>query len=104
MRHIRERGFDHIDVIANKMACEDRFRVRRLLYRNNNTVQVGADAEKRKEQAQKAYAIRGSVDTDANYLLLDDVWTTGSSMLAACNLLRACGCQKINIAVIAKSG
>lgn len=103
-KHIRERGFDHIGKLARLLSNNDNLYVSPILLRGNNTVQVGASQEERKKQAQTAYVARGGIDSYANYLLLDDVWTTGSSMLAACEVLRACGCSRINVAVMAKSG
>lgn len=103
-RHIRERGFDHIGLLARKIERRSSSRVSPVLRRGNKAVQVGANEKVRKKQAESAYIVKDNIDTEANYLLLDDVWTTGSSMLAACNKLRAYGCQKISIAVLAKSG
>ena len=97
-RHIRERGFDHIGLVAKKM----RSPVERALMRNKNTVQVGASREERASQAKEAYRAL-KIDSRKNYLLLDDVWTTGSSMMAATQKLREMGVNKIGIAVIARS-
>ncbi len=105
MRHIRERGFDHMLKLAQAMMrCREGLIVEQALVRVNKTVQVGASEERRREQAKSAYKVREELDIDANYLLVDDVWTTGSSMQAACEVLRARGCQKINIAVVARNG
>ncbi len=103
-RHIRERGFDHMAKLAQKVAQMNDLKVAKVLVRGNNAVQVGASMEKRKEQAKTAYVARSGIDTSANYLLIDDVWTTGSSMLAAAKTLREAGCKNLNVAVIAKSG
>lgn len=98
-KHIRERGFDHIGLIAKKTG----WRVEKLLKRRNKTVQVGASAEMRKKQAATAYRIAGKIDPKAEYLLMDDVWTTGSSMLAAHDMLQKAGAEKISVVVIAKT-
>lgn len=103
-RHIRERGFDHIDLLVKKFVRLNACRRSRALIRGNNAVQVGASEEKRIEQAKTAYIPKNDIDRDANYLLVDDVWTTGSSMLAACSALQKAGCKNLNIAVIARSG
>ncbi len=103
-RHIRERGFDHIDLLVKKFVRMNACTRSRALIRGNNAVQVGASEAKRAEQAKTAYIPKDNIDRDANYLLIDDVWTTGSSMMAACNALQKVGCKNINIAVIAKSG
>ena len=97
-RHIRERGFDHIGLICKKM----RMPVEKALVRRKNTVQVGASVEERHEQAKTAYRLR-RIDVDRKYLLVDDVWTTGSSMMAAANLMREAGVKNLAIAVIARS-
>ncbi len=46
--------------------------VKQLLVRTNNTVQVGANAERRMEQALTAYKAREMSNTE-KYVLLDDV-------------------------------
>ena len=45
--------------------------------------------------------IQKEADSDVNYLLLDDVWTTGASMLAAEKVMRAAGAKKVMGVVIA---
>ena len=102
-KHIRERGFDHVYDIACWLAGAYGCRVEKALIRANNTVQVGADAKKRVEQARTAYAAR-NVNASKKYILLDDVWTTGSSMLAACNEMQKAGAKNISVIVLTKSG
>ena len=97
-KHVRERGFDHVGLVARKMGSP----VARALVRNKNTVQVGASREMRISQAKEAYRV-ADVNPEAKYLLLDDVWTTGSSMMAAVQKLRDAGAKKIGIVVIARS-
>lgn len=103
MKHVRERGFDHTAKLAHYLARANGLRMAKVLVRGNNAVQVGASEEKRKEQAKTAYIVKPDIDQSENYLLLDDVWTTGSSMLAACDALQRAGCKNINVAVLAKS-
>lgn len=75
-----------------------------MIERANNTVQVGASNEKRKVQAKEAYIVSQKLNPLKTYILLDDVWTTGSSMMAAYEKIFQAGARKIVIAVIAKSG
>ena len=98
-RHVRERGFDHIELMCKKTGlC-----VEKALARGNDAVQVGANKEIRAKQAKTAY-IATNVEPKRNYLLVDDVWTTGASMMAACEQMRLAGAKNLSIAVIAKSG
>ena len=97
-RHIRERGFDHIGLVCRKTGLPTEY----ALVRNKNTVQVGASLEQRREQAKTAYLLK-NVDVNKNYILIDDVWTTGSSMMAAARLMREAGVKNLAIGVIARS-
>lgn len=104
-KHIRARGFDHISRIAEELACLRDESVLRALIREKNTVQVGSSRELRMTQAKRAYGLAPGVEIDpeAEYLLLDDVWTTGASMRAAAKVLRDNGAKKISGVVIVKN-
>lgn len=104
-RHVRMRGLDHTYLLAKSLAKRRGWRVQKVLARANDTVQMGTDGQKRVEQAWRAYklASRAEVDPALPYLLLDDIWTTGASLLAAREILRKAGAKKIDLAVLAKS-
>ena len=70
------------------------------MQRKNNAVQVGASAEKRREQAKTAYVAKHAVNPETEYILFDDVW---SSLLAAREVLIKAGAQKVSVAVLAKT-
>lgn len=104
-RHIRKRGFDHTLMIGRELAKRRGWKCQQVLERTNNTVQVGATAKKRKEQAEKAYKVRkkmkSEVKSGKTYLMLDDVWTTGASMCVACEKMREAGAKNIFALVMA---
>lgn len=102
-KHIRERGFDHTKVVARKLACKKGWKAQSVLARAKNTVQVGADNEQRKKQAKEAFVLRGKIRNDVTYLLFDDIWTTGASMIAGAELLKKGGARKVSGMVIAVS-
>lgn len=102
-KHIRERGFDHTKMVARKLARRRGWKTQNILIRRKNTVQVGADNEQRKKQAKKAFELRSKVRNKAIYLLFDDIWTTGASMMAGAELLKKGGAQKVFGAVIVVS-
>ncbi len=106
-RHVRERGLDHTLKIAKKLAKlrGKNYRVKQLLTRKNNTVQVGTDRKTRIAQAKEAYEIVPNIPIDPSitYILLDDVWTTGASMMAAKKKLQQAGASRIILSVIAIS-
>lgn len=78
-------------------------KLKELLLRARNTVQVGTDKRTRESQANSAYAINPKVNIDqsATYILFDDVWTTGASMQAALKKLREAGAKNFIIVLLA---
>lgn len=102
-KHIRERGFDHTKRLVDNLTQACGGESKAILLRNNNSVQVGANMNLRKQQAEMAYMARSDIDTAASYALVDDIWTTGSSMVSACVELQKVGVKDISIVVLAKS-
>ena len=99
-KHIRERGFDHtlrlcfelenfLQKRLEKLGMKVEYRD--LLVRKNKTVQVGKEKKERVKQAEKAYGIREGIKIENKtlYILVDDVTTTGASLLAAKKILQA---------------
>ncbi len=101
-KHIRVRGFDHCLLLAQEFSKIRKYKIERLLIRKNDSIQVGADREKRKAQAANAYGFNGKIDSCKGYLLLDDVFTSGSSMNNAERILRKNGAKNIYKVVLAK--
>lgn len=100
--HIRERGYDHMRLIAKRVARTKNLRQQDLLYRVTNTKQRQATATKREDQARRAFATRGTIDSSRPYLLIDDVMTTGATLKYATKTLRDSGAKQIWIAVLAR--
>jgi len=99
-KHVRQRGLDHTLILARKLAKKRGWKCERVLARAADTVQVGAKAKQRQEQAEKAYEVVRPVAAEKWYLLLDDVWTTGASMKAAERVMREAGATKLMGAVV----
>ena len=106
-RHIRERGLDHTAIIARQFVGQYKqgSRVSRLLLRTNRATQVGSSRSQRLKQAQTAYIINPKIkiSPQATYLLLDDVWTTGASMLSATKILLDGGAKNLILTTLALS-
>ena len=102
-RHIRERVFDHMLMLARELCqMSENLRLEPILERLNKTVQVGKSAKVRREQAKQAYGLKkeAKLRGDIHYVLFDDVWTTGSSMRAAADAMRNAGACKISALVL----
>ncbi|MBQ6605405.1 ComF family protein [Candidatus Saccharibacteria bacterium] len=107
-KHIRERGFDHTELILKKVREGER---KRLLVRAKDTTQVGASEAVRLKQAKEAYNLNpkflgenGRFKEEVlkrSVVLFDDVWTTGASMIEAAKNLRNAGATEIYGVVLA---
>ena len=100
--HIRERGYDHMLLIARDFSKLRKLRVETILKRNNTFVQHHANREERLIQAASAFKIEGTIDPSRVYLLLDDVVTTGATITQAAKLLRAAGAVYVWAAVTSR--
>lgn len=94
-RHVRERGLDHTAILARKLAKRRGWKYERVLGRATDVVQVGTKAVARKAQAEKTYEVVREASGEKLYLLVDDVWTTGATMLAAEKALKEAGAKWI---------
>ena len=107
--HIRQRGFDHIVMMARQLSRETGLAVNnKMLIRVDNSSQHTLSGSERKTHIKKSLKLSekyqhvvGS-DNHENQLpvphtaiILDDIWTTGATMETAAKLLRSIGVQKI---------
>lgn len=106
-KHIRARGLDHTLLVAKHLAKlhPDQYCVKQILTRAKDTVQVGTSLAIRKQQASEAYQIspKANLDSSYNYILLDDVWTTGSSLRACIKKLQQAGVHNLTVAILSLS-
>ena len=100
--HVRERGYDHMLLIAKYVARKRGLKLGQILYRQTGTKQRQADAGKRRSQAERAFAAKGVIDRNVPYLLIDDVVTTGATIKYASKALRDAGAEHIWVAAIAR--
>jgi len=100
--HIRERGYDHMLLIAKYVAKARGLQCKQLVCRLTNTKQRQATAKQRLAQAEQAFAVDNQVDSTRPYLLLDDVITTGATVKYASQALCDAGAKHVWIAIIAR--
>lgn len=100
--HIRERGYDHMLLIAKYVARVRDLKCQQLLIRNTNTKQRQATARQRTAQAKQAFGVNGAINSSIPYLLIDDVITTGATIEYAAKTLRNAGAKHVWVAVIAR--
>ena len=99
---VRQRGFDHAKLIAQAIAVDRGVPLHDVLGRRRHTRQLGSSRRKRFEQMSDTFVVRapGAVN-DKTVLLIDDVFSTGATMLAATEQLKQAGARRIYGAVLA---
>lgn len=93
----RERGFNQSELIGRALAKQlNLVYTDELIKRKSNTVsQTLLDAGKRKSNLSQAFGIGKLSPIDKDILLIDDVFTTGTTVNEAARLLRSAGANKI---------
>lgn len=99
--HIRERGYDHMLLIAKYVAKKRGLSLSRDLRRATQTKQRQSTAKQREAQARSAFYSTRLLD-DVPYLLIDDIMTTGSTVKYAAKELKKAGAGQVWLAVIAR--
>ncbi|MGV9002134.1 MAG: ComF family protein [Candidatus Saccharimonadaceae bacterium] len=90
--HIRQRGYDQVELIAQHLAALRSMSIKRALLRKTNETQHIVRRNERLEQSQRAFSLmEGTAFGSAPILLLDDIVTTGSTVSAAAQLLKEAG-------------
>jgi ComF family protein len=100
--HIRERGYDHMLLIARRLSRLRRLPISTRLQRATSTKQRAAGRRQRTEQAKVAFICRDQLDPDLTYLLIDDVITTGATVKYAAQALLNAGAVNVWVASISR--
>lgn len=99
----RARGFNQAYLLAVELASETAWQVDTSLYRRKSTrSQVGLTAEERGENVLDAFSWE-STEPPLAVLLLDDVFTTGSTLGECVATVRAAGAREIYVATVARA-
>ncbi|MGI6612197.1 MAG: ComF family protein [Candidatus Nanosyncoccaceae bacterium] len=101
-KHNRQRGLDHMKLIGKELAkllggtCEP------ILQRASQVSQRGLQRGARLKNAQTSFKVSQPLDEKKTYLVIDDVWTTGATIITATELLKKHGAKKVVAAVICR--
>lgn len=100
----RRRGYNQAELLAVHLGAHINRPVSRCLTRTRLTrQQVGLDAESRRQNVAGAFGAALAIDISGQRLLLiDDVMTTGSSLNACAEVLRAAGAAWVGTLTLAR--
>ncbi|HET9721612.1 MAG TPA: ComF family protein [Candidatus Saccharimonadales bacterium] len=100
---MRERGFGHTELLAKTIARSLRFEFSSSLARLGQSRQLGSKRPQRLNQLKASFLVKNPEKVRGRHILLiDDVTTTGGTVLAAAEALRQAGAQRIDALLLAK--
>ena len=99
--HIRIRGYGHTELIARKFASMRNITYKNILHREKYEVQHKANKKERIKQAKRAFVVKEKIPVKT-ILLIDDIFTTGSTMEFAAQKILENGASNVWIAIIAR--
>lgn len=100
-KHIRERGFDHMRLVAKELGKQRNLPVTPIIRRINNQSQHSASRADRIQQIRAAFRI-DKLPVSKKVLLIDDIYTTGATVRTIAVLLKQAGAKEIWLAVVAR--
>jgi len=103
-RRLRERGYNQSELIAETVAPDaPGCRARRLLARVEDTEsQTRFNREDRLRNLRNAFSLvqNAAIDKGRRHVVIDDVFTTGSTLNASAQTLRAAGVRRIDVLAV----
>lgn len=100
---VRERGFGHSELLAKTVAYQLKMPRANVLNRLGQSRQLGSARGDRLKQLEGKFAVRSTrYVRGRKILLVDDVLTTGGTLIAATQALRAAGAAQVDALVFAK--
>jgi ComF family protein len=105
-----QRGFNQAESIAcaalKRLSQGERLQLRGdILLRTRDThSQIGLTSHQRRENMRGAFKVAGAVEvTGREVLLVDDVYTTGTTAMECARVLRLAGAAKVWVATVART-
>jgi ComF family protein len=100
---IRQRGYDQVVLLVQKLAKIRQMSVSLVLVRNQQSRQLGSGRSQRIQQAKGAFVVKDpNLIKGKTVIVVDDVLTTGATLENAARLLRKAGVANVYGLVVAQ--
>jgi ComF family protein len=94
----RQRGYNQAELIAGRL--DRRMNTRLLRRRKNTPSQTGLSRNERKRNLTAAFEVRGEIE--GSVIVVDDVYTTGSTMNEIARTLKRAGAERVEVLTVAR--
>ena len=104
-QRLKERGYNQVALVAQPLAYHlGLIYAPQALWKSRDTrSQVGLNISQRRENVQNAYQADPQTVKQRSVLIMDDVATTGSTILACTDALLCAGAQQVYVLTIARA-
>ena len=104
-KRLKERGYNQVALVARPLAYEIgvEYSARALWKARETRSQVGLSVSKRRENVHNAYQADPKVVKHKSVVLMDDVATTGSTILSCTDALLSAGAKDVYAITIARA-
>lgn len=101
-RAVRQRGFDHMELVAREIASRTGFPISQPLARPRRVDQRSLSRTQRIENMEGSMITLPGASIPSRILLVDDVYTTGATLFAATDALLRAGARQVRCLTYAR--
>lgn len=106
IKRLRHRGFNQALLLAKTVFPGEKEKIRHdiLLRQMNTATQTGLSGKERRRNLKNAFIVQNHSEiTGRNILILDDVFTTGTTVRECAKTLKKAGCERVEILTICRA-
>jgi len=106
IKRLRQRGFNQALLLTKKLFPKEKEKIKYdiLLRQTNTRTQTGLSGRERRKNLKNAFIVKRSSEiTGKNILIIDDVFTTGSTINECAKALKTAGCKRVEVLTVCRA-